>query len=119
MQKKLITYATIATMLAVVLAPSLALAIVQPTVPIGNPGQAVTAGSFERLINSIVQFMITISIVIAVGYIVWGGIQYIRGDAAGGMGTLKNGVIGVAIILGVGLILQTVARFVNTGGQIN
>lgn len=98
-----------------VLAPSLAFAVAIPTVNV--PGQAVTAGTVETLINSIVNFLVTISIVVAVGVIVWGGLTYMR-DPDKGKDILKNGVIGVAIILGVGLILNTISRFINTGGSI-
>jgi hypothetical protein len=116
---KLTKYIIVLASLAVVLAPSLALAapIVQPTVPV--PGGQITESTIRNLIESIVNFLITISIVIAVGYLVWGGIQFVRGDVEGGKGTLKNGVIGVAIILGVGLILNTIAGFINRGGTLN
>lgn len=116
--KKSFTVILTLTALAAVLAPSLAYALVQPTVPIGNPNQAVTGSSLAKIINDVVQLLITISVVVAVGFIVWGGIQFVRNKPEEGKKILLNGVIGVAIILGVGLILQTVARFVNTGGQI-
>lgn len=94
------------------LLPVAALALTAPTPPIGGP--AVTGTSLKTLINQIVQFLITISVVVAVGFIIWGGLQFVRGKPDEGKETLKNGVIGVAIILGVGLILSTVARFVST-----
>lgn len=117
--QKLTKYAVAVTALAVVLAPSLALALTQPTVPIGNPGQQVTGSSLQRLIESVVQFLITVSVVVAVGFIIWGGLQFVRGKPDEGKKILLNGVIGVAIILGVGLILQTVSGFINRGGTIN
>jgi protein-S-isoprenylcysteine O-methyltransferase Ste14 len=83
-----------------------------PTPPI--TGGAVTKTSLQNLIESIVQFLITISVVVAVGYIIWGGLQFVRGKPDEGKETLKNGIYGVAIILGVGLILSTISRFVLT-----
>ena len=110
--RKFAKYAVTAALFAAV--PALALAaLAQPTVPVGSGGGAITAGTIETLINQIVNFLITISVVVAVGVIVWGGLTWMR-DPAKGKEILKNGIIGVAIILGVGLILNTVARFVNT-----
>jgi hypothetical protein len=100
---------------AAVLFPVIALAgsgLVAPQPPL--TGDAVTGTTLELLIEDIVQFLITVSVVIAVGFIIWGGLKFVRGDPEGGKETLKNGVIGVAIILGVGLILSTVSRFVLT-----
>jgi len=119
MNKKIIIHSAVATALALILAPSLALALTNPTLPPGIGGQAVTAGTIERLINSVVNFLITISVVLAVGVIVYGGIETMRGGWDKGKTIITRGVIGVAIVLGVGLILSTVARFVNTGGSIN
>ncbi len=110
-----IKYAVVATSVAMVLAPSLALAVLpQPTVPVGNPTQAVTAGTVERLINQAAQFLITVSLVVAVIFIIWGGVQALRGGWGAAKGTLTNAAWGVGIILGVGLIMQTIARFVQT-----
>ncbi len=117
--QKLTKYAVVVTALAVVLAPSLALALTQPTVPIGNPGQQVTGSTLQRLIESVVQFLITVSVVVAVGYIIWGGVTIVRKGWDEGKKILTNGVIGVAVILGVGLILQTISGFINRGGTIN
>ena len=109
--RKFTKYAVTVALFAAV--PALALAaLAQPTVPVGG-GNAVTAGTIETLVNQIVNFLITISVVVAVGVIVWGGLTWMR-DPAKGKEILKNGIIGVAIILGVGLILNTVARFINT-----
>ena len=93
-------------------------ALVQPTVPIGNPSQVVTGSSLADLINSVVQYLLTISTVVAVGFIIYGALLYmgIRGEegkkSAGGI--LKNAIIGVVIVFAVGLILNTIARFIAT-----
>jgi hypothetical protein len=111
--KTFLTLARIGTV-AALLMPVAAMGIVldPPEPPL--EGDAVTATTLETLIGDIVQFLITISVVVAVGFIVWGGIQYVRGKPEDGKTILKNGVIGVAIILGVGLILSTIQRFVLT-----
>ncbi|HUO75603.1 MAG TPA: hypothetical protein VMU12_01645 [Candidatus Paceibacterota bacterium] len=112
--QKLVKYSAVIATVAAVLVPTMALALVQPTVPIGNPGQVVTGSSLANLINTVVQYMLTISTVIAVGFIVWGGIQALRGGWASAKGTLLNAVIGLAIIFGVGLLLNTIARLIQT-----
>ena len=115
--QKYLKYAVVAASIAAVLAPSLAFAVLAtPTVPV--EGKVITTRTVETLINSIVNFLITISVVVAVGVIVWGGLRYMQ-DPEKGKPILKNGLIGVVIILGVGLILNTISRFINTGGAIN
>lgn len=116
--QKLVKYSAVIATVAAVLVPTMALALVQPTVPIGNPGQVVTGSSLANLLNTIVQYLLTISTVVAVGFIVYGALLYmgIRGEDgkknAGGI--LKNALIGVAIVFGVGLLLNTIARLIQT-----
>jgi hypothetical protein len=62
--------------------------------------------------------MILISVIIAVIFIVWGGMMYMMaGDDAAKSGAAKsrivNGIIGALVVLAVGLILQTLASIVN------
>jgi len=112
--QKLVKYSGIITAVAVLLVPTMALALVQPTVPIGNPSQVVTGSSLANLINTVVQYMLTIGTVFAVGYIIWGAFQFFRGKPDEGKKILLNGVIGIAIIFGVGLLLNTIARIIQT-----
>ena len=92
------------------------IALVQPTNPI--PTTPVTSSSLAVLINSVVQWLLTISTVVAVGFIIYGALTYmgLRGEKekekAGGI--LKNALIGVAIVFGVGLLLSTIARIIQT-----
>lgn len=86
-----------------------------PTNPIGGTG--LTLSEAESLINTIARFIITISIVIAVIFIVIGAIMWI---AAGsnenmtkrGKGYIRNGIIGAAIVFLIGVILQTISNLV-------
>ena len=65
----------------------------------------------------IARFLIVVGVVLAVIFIVWGGIMYM---VAGGDETkaeeaksrIMNGVIGAAVVLAVGVILQTVAGLI-------
>lgn len=82
------------------------------------PGQPVTFDELDYLIGRIANFMIVTSVLLAVIYIIWGGITYM---AAGAETTkvdeakvrIKNGIIGAAIVLGVGVIIQTIAGIVT------
>jgi len=113
--KNVVKYAAAATALATVLAPTLALAaLTAPTPPIGGGSAPVTGGTVTRLLEQIAQFVLTISVIIAVIVIVWGGIQALRGGWDKARETLTKAAIGLAIIFGVGLIMQTVARLVQT-----
>lgn len=95
---------------------SLAAYIPQPTLPVS--GQAVTLAEVQDKIELAARFLITISIVVAVIMIVYGGIMYMvsRGDpgkSKSAKDIIKNGIIGAAVVLAVGVILQTVAGLVT------
>ena len=100
-----------------VLMPVLVLATLStPTPP--TTGQAVTLNEIEDLITRIAQFLIVVSIIIAVIFIIWGGIMYMaaRGDedrVSKAKATIFNGIIGAAVVLGVGVILQTLAGLIT------
>ncbi|PIR42103.1 MAG: hypothetical protein COV30_00155 [Candidatus Yanofskybacteria bacterium CG10_big_fil_rev_8_21_14_0_10_37_15] len=96
--------------------PVLVLALTGPTQPIG--GTPVSLSEIENRIRQIAQFVIVISVILAVIFIIWGGIAYMT---AGGDDTkaktaktrIWNGVIGAAIVLAVGVILQTLASLIS------
>jgi magnesium-transporting ATPase (P-type) len=83
------------------------------SLPVG--GAPVTLSEIQDRIQQIAQFLIIVSMVIAVIFIVYGGIRYITssGDPADAKKIIWNGIIGAAIILAVGVILQTVAGLVT------
>lgn len=81
-------------------------------------GQGVTLNEIEARIQQAAQFLIVISMVVAVIFIVWGGLRLItaRGDktrATAAKDTILHGIYGAAVILAVGVILQTVAGLVT------
>lgn len=99
-----------------VLVPVLAQALPTPTPPV--TGDALDLNEIEALIERVARFLIIISIIIAVIFIIWGGIMYMaaRGDetaATKAKDTIFNGIIGAAVVLGVGVILQTLAGLIT------
>lgn len=100
----------------VALMPMLALALPNPTPPI--QGDPVTLRTLEDIIQRVAQFLIVFGVIIAVIFIIWGGITWM---AAGGNDEniekaktrIWNGVKGAAVVLGVGVILQTLASIIN------
>lgn len=113
--KKLIQTAGVGAALFAPLA-ALAQSINQPTVPIG--GTAVTLGDITDWVQTIATTLMGVAVFIAIIFIVWGGITYMAagGDEAKAGEAKKrilNGIIGAAVVLGVGLILQTVAALVQ------
>lgn len=117
MSKKLARTTLIALTVMAVLTPVLALATLPtPTPPVTGTG--ITLVEIERLLTRIAQFLIVVSIIIAVIFIVWGGILYMaaRGDEGKvetAKSTIYNGIIGAAVVLGVGVILQTLAGVIT------
>ncbi|MBI2064615.1 MAG: hypothetical protein HYT62_01015 [Candidatus Yanofskybacteria bacterium] len=87
-----------------------------PTSPYS--GTAVTLSDIQDIIETIARFLILVSVVVAVIFIVWGGMMYMMaGDdaakATAAKSRIVNGIIGALVVLAVGLILQTLAGLVN------
>lgn len=81
-------------------------------------GQPITFDEIDSLIGQVAQFMIVVSVLIAVIMIIWSGITYMSAGANATKVTeaqtrLKNSVIGAAIVLGVGVIINTIAGIVT------
>src|SRR3989344_1062552 len=82
------------------------------------PGQPVTFTELDYLMLRIASFMIVTSVLLAIIFIVWGGITYMAAGADTTKVTeaqtrIKNGVIGAAVVLGVGVIISTLAGIVS------
>ena len=83
-------------------------------------GQPVTFNEVDSLINQVAQFLLVISVLIAIIMIVWSGITYMAAGAnttkvTEAQARLKSTIIGAAIVLGVGVIINTVAGIVTRG----
>src|SRR3989344_5018995 len=113
---KLQKVAYISMVAMVLLMPVLVLAALQnPTPPL--QGGAVTLAEIQDRITQIARFLIVVGVVLAVIFIIWGGITYMfaGGDetkATAAKDRIKNGIIGAAVVLAVGVILQTVAGLI-------
>lgn len=82
------------------------------------PGQPITLNVLDYIIFRVSTFFISVSAVLTVIFIIWSGVSYMyAGDDAKKVETaqarLKNGIIGAAIIFGVGVIIQTIASVVT------
>lgn len=90
-------------------------ALPTPVPPIG--GGAVTLSEIQDRITQIARFLIVVGVVLAVIFIIWGGIAYMFAGGAeektqAAKDRIKNGIIGAAVVLAVGVILQTVAGLI-------
>ena len=82
------------------------------------PGQPITFDTLNQIIGRIARFIIILGPILAVIFIVWGGITYM---AAGSDTTkvdeararIKNGIIGAVVVLGVGVIINTIAGVIS------
>lgn len=80
-------------------------------------GPEITTARIELLLRKMGTWLITVGIVVAVIVMVWGGITYmLAGDSqdktSKAVKKIKNGIIGAAIILAVGLILRTLSSVI-------
>ena len=109
-------YAYVGMLMFALLMPVLVFALNTPVPPVG--GSAITLAEVENRIRQVAQFVIVVSVILAVIFIIWGGITYMTagGDEAkaGAAKTrIWNGVIGAAVVLAVGVILQTLASLIT------
>ncbi len=116
--RKVATWVRVGATLAMFALPLVALALTNPTIPAGIGGRPVTLSEIEDIIRLIAQFLILISVVIAVIVIIWGGIVWMTAGGSDeraklGKGIILKGIFGAAVILGVGVILQTLAGIVT------
>jgi len=118
---KIKNVAKIGVMTAIALMPVLVLAQALSPLPLPTSpytGEPVTLSKIQDVITSVAKFLILISMIIAVIFIVWGGMMYMMaGDdaakATAAKSRIVNGIIGALVVLAVGLILQTLATVVN------
>lgn len=121
--EKFKTISKIGVATAIALMPALVFAqLPTPTSP--YRGTPLTLSTIQGLVETVARFLILISVVIAVIFIVWGGVMYMMaGDDTTKSGAAKtrivNGIIGALVVLAVGLILQTLASIVNFGAFFN
>ncbi|MEK7154209.1 MAG: pilin [Patescibacteria group bacterium] len=81
-------------------------------------GTELTLNKIEAIIGTVANWLIGIGVVIAVIFIIWGGISWMaaRGDptkVTKARDAIKNGLIGAVIVLGVGVILWTLRAVVT------
>ena len=82
------------------------------------PPTIIDENTITRWIINIGNFMIQAGMVLGVIMVVYGGIRWMMGGVdSKGVGEakelLKSSVIGIAIILGVGLIIKTIASLIT------
>ena len=80
-------------------------------------GTALTMEKIKDIIQTIANWLIIVGVVIAVIYIIWGGISWMTARGApdkvkNAKEAMKNGLIGALIVLGVGVIIRTLAAVV-------
>ena len=81
-------------------------------------GNAINVADVTNIVASLAQFLIVISMVIAVICIVLGGIMVMTAQAdpgrfKTGIAWVKNVAIGAAVVLGSGVIINTVASLID------
>jgi len=111
-----------AAALSMLLIPALAFAqLSNPVPPVAGP--SVNLVTIQNIIQRVAQFLITIALIIAVIFILWGGIMYMaagsdEAKAGEAKSRITNGIIGAAVVLAVGLILSTLSTIIGSGLNI-
>ena len=113
---KIQKFAYVSLTVTALLMPVLVLAALPtPTPPL--TGSPVTLSEIETRITQVAQFLIIVGVILAVIFIIWGGIAYMFAGGAEEKTTaaksrIMNGIIGAGVVLAVGVILQTLAGLI-------
>ncbi len=78
--------------------------------------EALTLGRTADLLGIVSNYLISFGVIFAVIFIVWGGISFMLaqgGNTDAAKTRTTNAIIGAAVVLGVGLILKTVAAVIT------
>jgi len=112
--KQYLKYAAVMGAMLAVATPVFAAGLVLPTPPSTGTGQALTGSSIVNIITTGVNYFITIATVLAIAWFIYGGVKYAMGDAKA-TATMRQAAIGLLAILGVGLLINTIAGLLNRG----
>ncbi len=115
MNNKIKNIVKILAPLALMATPLLSWALIPVIAPAGT---GLDLDKIQAVIERIANYLIVIGVIVAVIYIIFGAIRWITagGDPKGheaGRKTVLNGIIGLAIILAIGVILNTTAALVT------
>jgi len=119
--KKIITYSTIAAIMFAVAVPALAAPLRLPTPPPTGSNQVVTGSSIVDIITTGVNYLITISTVFAVAMFIWGAVKYtgiLGGKPEEATPIMKQSAWALLAILGVGLLINSIAALLSRGLQL-
>lgn len=120
MNSKMKTIAKWAIPAAMMAMPLLSLAL--PITPPGTleipTGDSLSLAEVKALIVTIANWLMIVGVLIAVLFLAWGGIRWITAggnpETAGkARETIKNGIIGLVILFGIGVILKTAAGLIS------
>ncbi|MEK7583171.1 MAG: pilin [Patescibacteria group bacterium] len=107
--------------IGMVMFPRMVSAALREAQPVYGKDQAtINLETLTTWVENIATFLLYIGGVVAVIFLLWGGITYMMagGDpekADKAKTRLLNGVIGALIVLGVGVILNTIVYFITKG----
>lgn len=68
---------------------------------------------FKNKFNNIVNIMAFVAVAMTVIFIIWGGFKWITGDAKEGRSYVKNGVVGLIIVLVAFLLVKVIVGAVE------
>ena len=112
--KKFLTYSAVIMLSLAAVSPALGVGLVLPTPPAGG-GPAVTGSGLVASITTIVNYLIVIATILAVAAFIYGGIMFAVKGPEKGKPILIQAAWGLAFILGVGLVINTISAFIGRG----
>lgn len=119
--KKFLTYTFVISAMMAITLPVFAEPYYQPQLDLPKPPttgttQALTGSGIVNIITQGVNYFIALSVVVAIAFFIWGAVQYVGiGKPEEGTAKMKQAALGLLAILGVGLLINTIAGLINRG----
>jgi len=92
-------------------------AFAQPYAPLNIDLYPIMTGDGANVINiaiwKVVWWLVGLASALAVGYLVWGGIQYIMGNAEQGKKAIVNAITGIIVIILSFVIIMTIKSWLG------
>ena len=114
--KQLLKYSSIIALSFAIAAPALGVDIILPSAPPTDGSPGLTGSGVVDIITTGVNYLITVSVVLAIAFFIWGAIKYAGlGKPEDGTKMMTQAAWALLAILGIGLLINTISGLLSRG----
>ena len=114
--KQLLKYSSLIALSFAIAAPALGVGIILPSAPPTGSAPGLTGSGVVGIITTGVNYLITVSVVLAIAFFIWGAIKFAAmGDTKEGKAKMTQAAWALLAILGIGLLINTISGLLSRG----